>query len=115
MKLTPRRRAMAGQVSGQLYTSTWVLMELADAMAAPARRERFLPFLQFIRANPLVTIVPPDQALFDRGLALYHQHDDKEWSLTDCTSFLIMRDNHLTDALTADHHFVQAGFTVLMK
>lgn len=103
------------ELSGRLYTSTWVLTEVADALAVPGRRERFLPFLQFLRANPLVTIVPAEQSLFDRGAALYDQRPDKAWSLTDCISFVIMQDCGLRDALTADHHFEQAGFNVLMK
>ena len=40
---------------------------------------------------------------------------DKEWSLTDCTSFVVMQEEGLTDALTTDHHFEQAGFTVLLR
>lgn len=108
-------QAMAGKLSGQMYTSTWVLTEVADAMAMPGRRERFWPFLQFLRANPLVSIVPPDQTLFDRGIALFDQRPDKAWSLTDCISFVIMQDQGLRDVLTGDHHFEQAGFNALMK
>jgi predicted nucleic acid-binding protein len=40
---------------------------------------------------------------------------DKEWGLTDCISFVVMQEQGLTDALTADHHFEQAGFTILLK
>ena len=40
---------------------------------------------------------------------------DKNWSSVDCTSFAVMTERGLTDALTADHHFEQAGFTVLLK
>lgn len=105
----------AARLSGQLYTSAWVLTEVADALAVPGRRERFLPFLEFLRSNPSVTIVPAEQALFDRGAALYHERPDKNWSLTDCISFVIMQDHGLRDALTGDHHFEQAGFNVLMK
>lgn len=108
-------QAEAARLSGRLYTSTWVLTEVADALAVPGRRERFLPFLEFLRSNPSVTIVPAEQALFDRGTALYHERPDKNWSLTDCISFVIMRDHGLRDALTGDHHFEQAGFNVLMK
>ena len=43
-------------------------------------------------------------------MALYEQRPDKKWSLTDCLSFLIMADEGLTEALTGDHHFEQAGF-----
>jgi hypothetical protein len=51
----------------------------------------------------------------DRGLALYAARPDKEWSLTDCVSFLVMQDHGVTEALTADHHFEQAGFVALLK
>jgi predicted nucleic acid-binding protein len=63
----------------------------------------------------LVTIVPAEQSLFDRAVELYDRRPDKAWSLTDCTSFTIMNDYTLRDALTGDHHFEQAGFNVLMK
>lgn len=108
-------QALAASLPGRMYTSTCVMTELADAMAIPGRRERFQPFLQFLRDNPLVTILPPDQALFDRGVALYAQRPDKAWSLTDCISFVIMQEQGLHDALTGDHHFEQAGFRALMK
>ncbi len=101
-------------LSGRLYTSVWVLIEVADALAVPGRRQRFLPLLQFLLASPSVTIVPTEQTLFDRAVTLYDQRPDKAWSLTDCISFAIMEDHGLRDALTGDHHFEQAGFNVLM-
>jgi uncharacterized protein len=110
-----RAEAMAGALAGHMYTTTFVLTEVADAMAVPGRRERFRPFLEFLRTNPLVTIVAADQALFDRGAALYDKRPDKEWSLTDCISFVVMEENGLFEALTGDHHFEQAGFVALMK
>jgi len=39
----------------------------------------------------------------------------KEWQLTDCISFIVMEDKEITEALTGDHHFEQAGFTALLK
>lgn len=108
-------QSRAADLTGRLYSSTWVLTELADALATPGRRGRFLPFLQFLRSNPAVTIVPAEQTLFDRGVALYAERSDKAWSLTDCISFVIMQDHSLRDALTGDHHFEQAGFNILMK
>ena len=50
-----------------------------------------------------------------RGVDFFEQRSDKEWSLTDCLSFLVMRDEGITQALTGDHHFEQAGFTALLK
>ena len=55
------------------------------------------------------------QELFDRGVALYGERADKEWSVTDCISFLVMHDFRVTEALTTDHHYAQAGFVVLLK
>ena len=59
--------------------------------------------------------MPASRRLFTRGLALYKERTDKEWSLTDCISFVIMRDLKLSAALTADRHFEQAGFMALLK
>ena len=99
-----------------LTTTAWVLTEVADGCAKPGhRRATFTDFLTFLLAHERVTIVPPDQTLFDRGLALYRKRPDKEWSLTDCISFVVMRNRGLTEALTEDHHFEQAGFVALMR
>jgi len=46
---------------------------------------------------------------------LYCRREDKNWSLTDCMSFVVMEDEDIEDVLTADHHFEQAGFVALLK
>jgi predicted nucleic acid-binding protein len=33
----------------------------------------------------------------------------------DCTSFDLMQERAVTEALSADHHFEQAGFVALLK
>jgi hypothetical protein len=95
-------------------TTSWVLTELADAMASPSHRGAFLRLLNNLRANPICMIVPPSQALFDQGVDLYASRSDKDWPLTDCISFVVMREHGLTDALTGDRHFEQAGFKALL-
>jgi hypothetical protein len=60
-------------------------------------------------------IVSVDTVLLKRGLTLYQERKDKSWGLTDCISFIVMGDQQLTDALTADIHFVQAGFRALLR
>nr|MBA2333413.1 nucleic acid-binding protein [Blastocatellia bacterium] len=67
-----------------------------------------------MRDSARVTIVPLDSNLFDRGLRLMASRPDKNWSLTDCISFVVMKERSLSDALTADRHFEQAGFRALM-
>ena len=88
---------------------------MADALAAPHQHRVFAILLEHLLADPNVTIVPPSQELFERGVKLYIDRPDKDWSLTDCISFVVMEQHHLTDVLTGDHHFEQAGFGVLLK
>lgn len=88
---------------------------MADALSAPYNRPAFLSLWQGMRANPLIEILTPDPGLFDRGLALFARRPDKAWSLTDCISFVVMADRGLTEALTGDHHFEQAGFRALLR
>ena len=95
-------------------TTAWVLTELADALSDPASREKAVGLIERLRNNPTVTIIPPTQELFDQGLALYAQRPDKGWSLTDCISFVVMRQQGLIEALTGDRHFEQAGFKALL-
>ncbi|MBI4580803.1 MAG: type II toxin-antitoxin system VapC family toxin [Planctomycetes bacterium] len=98
-----------------LYTTTWVLTEVADGIAPRDTRGSFIPLLRFLRSHPKVVIVPTADDLFDRAVDLYGNRPDKDWSLTDCISFVVMQDRGLTEALTGDHHFEQAGFVALLK
>lgn len=66
-------------------------------------------------ANPNARIEPCSDQLLQEGIDLYDQRPDKDWSLTDCISFVVMRKQSITEALTGDHHFEQAGFVALLK
>ena len=113
----PRAQALASshQPARKLITTAWVLTEVADALSAPANRPGFLNLLKLLRSNPLVEVVSADAALFDHGVDLYARRPDKEWSLTDCISFVVMTERGIVEALTGDHHFEQAGFRALLK
>src|SRR5205814_6600551 len=100
---------------GKLVTTAWVLTEVADGMAGVEDRELFIQFYDALRADPDARILDADKQLFEAGLVLYRSRRDKEWSLTDCVSFVVMEQEGLTDALTGDHHFVQAGFHALLR
>lgn len=110
-------KAIAATVgrTGRLVTTAWVVTELANALHRTIDRPAFLDTLAALRADDGVVLLPPDQVLFDAGLDLYARRSDKEWSLTDCISFVVMRERGITDALTGDHHFEQAGFVALLK
>jgi predicted nucleic acid-binding protein len=57
-----------------------------------------------------VLIVGPEPETFTQGIELYRNRPDKNWSLTDCISFVVMKREGITEALTGDRHFEQAGF-----
>jgi predicted nucleic acid-binding protein len=100
---------------GPLATTAWVLTELADGLASTPRREAFRRVRDDIEANPADLIVPANAETFEKGVELYHARQDKQWSLTDCISFVVMSEEGITEALTGDRHFEQAGFIALLK
>ena len=68
----------------------------------------------FIR-QPQNELIVASDGLFRKGMELYNSRSDKDWSLTDCLSFVVMQEHGLNEALTADHHFEQAGFKALLS
>jgi predicted nucleic acid-binding protein len=110
------KRAM--QISQELnraaITTAWVLTEVADPLSAPSQRPIFLDLMRSLEADRDVTIIPPDANLFRAGVDLFAKRPDKYWSLTDCISFVVMKQLNLEDVLTGDHHFQQAGFNALL-
>lgn len=92
-----------------------VLMELADALSAPMARSTTVAFLRAVRADPLFDVIGYDAAVYQAGFDLFAARPDKAWSLTDCISFAVMTERGLYEALTADHHFEQAGFRAVFK
>jgi uncharacterized protein len=110
-----RAVAFSSEWHGHIVTSRWILTELADGMARVQQRALAAEFLAAMEGNPFVTVIPASDSLYRRGLSLYCSRLDKDWSLTDCISFVIMAEEKISEALTADHHFEQAGFTALLK
>lgn len=107
--------AFARRPLGRIVTTRWVLMELADALAASASRSRVAAFVRRLELDAQTTVIEASPTLFQRGLSLYDERPDKQWTLTDCISFVVMADEGLTDARTGDHHFEQAGFRALLR
>ena len=102
----------------KLITTEFVLIEVADAFAEPPLRSVAFEFYRGLRRNDTpfaVQIVPVSEDLLAKGWTLYSQRSDKGWGLTDCTSFVIMQEYGLAEAFTSDHHFTQAGFTILLS
>jgi uncharacterized protein len=98
----------------QFLTTDAVLLEIGNALAKKYRQEAVEVITHLITSED-VEVVRLTPTLFDESFALYKSHQDKEWGLIDCVSFVVMRQNDIQDALTFDKHFVQAGFRALMR
>jgi len=114
-RLHVQAKDLAQSWTSPVVTTEYVLLEVANHLRASKHREKFGDFLHDLEADPNTTIIPSDHTLWRRGVDLDLRRPDKDWSLTDYTSFLVMQERALVDALTADHHFEQAGFSVLLK
>ena len=99
----------------RIVTTEMVLAELLAALSKVPVRPYATGGVDRIRANPNVEVVPQTSMQFANAYALYRSRPDKEWSLTDCASFELMRERGLTDALAHDVHFEQAGFVALLR
>jgi uncharacterized protein len=101
--------------SAHVVVTDYVLVELGNVLSSLRYRVGLPAFIRRIRSEPTSEVVPASDALLEKGLALFEQRPDKEWSLTDCISFVVMREHGLTDAMTSDRHFEQAGFRALLR
>ncbi len=99
----------------RIITTSLVVVELGNFVCAGNGRRLLVPLLTKLEHDPRVQIVRVDEDLLAAAIKLYAQRPDKEWSLTDCASFVLMEDLSVQEALTGDHHFEQAGFTILMR
>ena len=98
-----------------VVTTNYVLGEfIALCVRLRVPRSRSVSYIQSIRAETWVEIVHIDERLDARAWELLENRLDKTWSLVDCASFVVMEQRGLTDALTTDHHFEQAGFVRLL-
>lgn len=109
------RRLQQTMGASRLLTTEYVLVELGDAASPRSLRSDGIAVIDAVYNDPLATIVPASTALIREGLDLFARRPDKDWGLTDCISFVVMQREGVTDALTADRHFEQAGFRALLR
>ena len=98
-----------------LFITEMVLVELANALSAVELRARAVVLIDELQTLPNVEIVWSSVELFESAWSLYRERPDKEWSLTDCASFVVMRERGINLAFTSDKHFEQAGFVKLLE
>ena len=114
-----RAVALAERIEAEgarLITTRAVILEIGDALSSSGFREAAIKLLTSLENDPnFVEIIPISEGLYQRGFQLYRTRPDKEWGVTDCISFIVMQDRGMTEALTTDKHFQQAGFRALLR
>ena len=102
------------QARVSIITTEAVLWEYLNSCAAPPVRRYAYRAYRYLHTDPQVQVIGFDPALCAAALQSYEAHHDKNWGIVDCLSFDVMQQHGVHDALTTDHHFVQAGFTALL-
>jgi predicted nucleic acid-binding protein len=101
----------------KVVTTNYILAELVALLTSPLRipRSTIIAFIDGLRSSPYIEVIHADQSLEDEAWRLLKARPDKEWSLVDCVSFVVMTRRGILEALATDHHFEQAGFIRLLK
>lgn len=107
-QLFPRIRT-----ASEIWTTEAILTEVGNALSAFNRSGAVQSIQQCYRTDNIKVVIVNTELLM-QALTLYQSRSDKDWGLTGCISFVVMHQQNLTDAVTGDRHFVQAGFRALM-
>lgn len=99
----------------RLVTIQAILLEIGNALSKQRYRIAAIQLLESLETDRNVEIVLLTNDLYRQAFNLFKQRQDKEWGLVDCISFIVMQERGITDALTADAHFQQAGFRALLR
>ncbi|MFM7427965.1 MAG: type II toxin-antitoxin system VapC family toxin [Elainella sp.] len=119
---TDQNHARAVELSYQLaagrthfVTTQAILLEIGNTLSKQKYRAAAIQLLESLEADPSVEVVLLTNSLYRAAFDLFKQREDKEWGLVDCISFVVMKNRGITEALSADTHFQQAGFRALLK
>jgi len=96
-------------------TTSAILLEFGNAFSPVSLKSSAIKLIEAVRQSKKWEGIFIDEKLLNRGFELYRQMKDKEWGLVDCTSIIVARDMEISEIFTTDHHFEQAGFTILLK
>jgi predicted nucleic acid-binding protein len=107
----------ARQQGRKVITTNYIIAELVTLMTSPSRipRPRTVAFIESLKTSPYINVVHVDASLDEQAWQLLRSRQDKDWSLVDCVSFVMMKQHGVGESLTTDHHFEQAGFIRLLR
>ncbi len=92
-------------------TTEAVIVEIGNAMSKRKLRALGATIIQQLKADTQIEIVPVRSSLLNQAIEFYASRSDKGWGLTDCISFVVMEQRQIQQVVTADEHFMQAGFS----
>src|ERR1700722_17793096 len=110
----PAVKLSASLIAG-IVTTEYVIVETGGLLLRPEDRPAYVNLVRDLQSDPALEIVPASKTVFQSGFDLFARRTDKNWSLVDCISFVVMKQRRLNEALTTDHHFEQAGFRALLR
>jgi predicted nucleic acid-binding protein len=96
-----------------MVTHDSVFLEVLASFSDDGARARQLVVDSVRRMMVVSEVVPSNRELFLLALDRYAARPDKEYSLVDCMSMIVMEHRGIRHVLTNDHHFTQAGFIVV--
>ena len=96
------------------FTTDWVLGESVNLFTARRHAHLGIRLLEQVGASPNIKIIFGGENLFWAARSMLFQYRDHGFPFTDCTSFVVMRELGIKDALTVDRHFRTAGFHPLL-
>ena len=94
----------------ELVTTSYILDETLTLIRKRLGIRASIDFSRSIRKSGIVRVISVSREVEDKALDLFERYDDKDFSFTDCVSFVVMNDLGLRDAFTFAEHFVQVGF-----
>ncbi|MBF0227604.1 MAG: type II toxin-antitoxin system VapC family toxin [Desulfobacterales bacterium] len=99
--------------ASEIWLTEAILVEIGNALSS-VDREGAANFIISCYNTSVFHVVTVDTELMHKAVKLYQSKNDKDWGLTDCISFVVMKESELYLAMTTDKHFCQAGFQALM-
>ena len=99
----------------KLITTAAILFEIGNALSKKRYRSAAVELLDSLEQDKTVEIIRIDSELYRKAFELFRNRPDKDWGLVDCISFIVMQEQQMSEALTTDEHFEQAGFRALLK
>jgi predicted nucleic acid-binding protein len=99
----------------RFFVTDYVVDEAITLLRVRHSHAAAADFIDTIQKTAMIQLEWITLERFRAAAALFRKHNDKEWSFTDCVSFVVMRELRIRNAFSTDHNFSQAGFVPLLS